>query len=48
MAGELLLDVLFAEAHKLKGLYHYLGVVVSDGAGGKLHTVADKVVLMRG
>ena len=46
--GELLLDVLFAEADKLESLYHNFGVVVTHGAGAELNAVADEVVLVGG
>jgi len=46
--GKLLFHVLLAQAHQLKGLHHYLGVVISHGAGGKFDAVADEVVLVGG
>ena len=43
---ELRLHVVLAETHQLKGLDHDLRVVVSHRAGGQLHAVAHKVVLV--
>ena len=46
--GELLLHILLAQAHQLKGLDHDLGVVVTDGTAGQLHAVAHQVILVGG
>ena len=46
--GELLLHILLAQTHQLKGLDHDLGIVVPDGAAGQLHAVAHQVILVGG
>ena len=46
--GEFLLHILLAQMHHLESLNHNLGIVVTHGAGAKLHAVAHQVVLIGG
>ena len=45
---ELGLHVVLAQTNDLEGLYHDLGIVVTNGTGGELYTVADQIVLVSG
>ena len=42
---ELGLDVFLAQTNHLKCLDHDLRVMIPNGTGGKLHTVANQVIL---